>query len=72
MSHLWRHESSILIHSIDSLLVERLPGAALEVVEAPVSGELSSNTKVPIQRPHGVRHPTALAVLHLDCGGHGF
>ena len=64
------HEPSLSPHS---LLVERLSLTSLQVTEAPVSGELTSHSEVPVKRSHWVRHPPALGVLHLHRAhlGHG-
>ena len=55
--YLWHILSIILIHvtsllTSNSLLVERLSLvlSSLEVTKAPVSGQLTSNTKVSVQR----------------------
>ena len=67
------HEASRLSWlASHSLVVQRLPLISLQVAEAPVPRELSSHSKVPVQRSDGVRHPPALGVLHLGAHfGHG-
>ena len=72
-----RHEASVVVHWVallapHSVLVKRLPlASALEVAEASVPRQLTANTEVSVKRPDRVRHPPALAVLHLHRRGHG-